>query len=164
MMMIAQLGRLDRKGDFDPAKKISRHPIGAGEIDFGLPAIFEIIDPAVLEKPADDADDANVIAQARNLRSQTTNPAHDQVDCHFSARRFVKFFDDLLIDQRIEFGDDAGRLACAGIVPLALDLSDQALFHVEWRDHQLFQTGITGKTGQGVEDNCDFFGQSGIAA
>ena len=50
------------------------------------------------------------------------------------------------------------------MITLTLDQSDQALLHVEWRDHQLLQARITGETGQGVENDRDLFGQLRIAA
>src|SRR6266567_9546134 len=96
--MIAQRRSLDWKCDFDPAEKVSRHPIGAGEIQFGLAAIFEKIDPAVLKKTANNAKHANVIAQTRDLRPQTTNAAHDQIDRHLRRGSFIECLDDLLID------------------------------------------------------------------
>src|SRR6202022_1230169 len=105
--MIAQRRSLDWKRDFDAAEKVSRHPISAGEKQFGLAAVFKVVDPAVLKKPADNADDANVFAQTGNLRPQTTDAAHDQIDRHFRGGGFIECLDDLLIDQRIEFGDDS---------------------------------------------------------
>src|ERR1700720_1497026 len=56
--MITQRRSLDRKCDLDPAKKVSRHPIGAGEKQFGLAAVLKVVDPAVLKKPADNTDNA----------------------------------------------------------------------------------------------------------
>src|SRR6267378_5559355 len=113
--MIAQRRCLDWECDFDPAEKVSRHPIGAGEKQFGLAAVLKVVDPAVLEKPADNADDVNVIAQAGTFWPQTTYPAHDQIDRHLRRRGFIECLDDLLIDQRIEFGDDSGRSARARV-------------------------------------------------
>ena len=107
--LVAQGRIFDRKGDLDAADEISRHPISAREINIRVAVVREIIDPAVLEETADDTDDANVFAQARNLGPQTTNAADDQIDLHPGAGSFIELLDDLLIDERIEFHDDARR-------------------------------------------------------
>ena len=54
--------RFYRKRNLDPSQKISRHPIRAGQIEIGLPGVFKLIDSAMLEESADDAQDANVFA------------------------------------------------------------------------------------------------------
>src|SRR5437588_13052795 len=104
--MIAQRRSLDWKCDFDPAQKVSRHPIGTGEKEFGLDAVFKIVDPAVLEKTADNADDANVITQTGSFRPQATNTTDDQIDRHFRRGSFIEFLNDLLINERIKFRHD----------------------------------------------------------
>ena len=112
----------------------------------------------MLEKTADNADNANVIAQAGDLRAQTTNTAHDQIDCHLGRGGFVERLDDLLIDQRIEFGDDSGRSPRARVVPLTFDQGDEPFLHIERRYHEFFQARITGEPGQRVENDCDLLG------
>ena len=99
--LVAQRWVFDRKRQFDPTVEISRHPICAREEDLGLTGIFEVKNPAVLEKPANDTYDANVLAEIGNFGTQTTDTADDQIDRHLCAGSFVEFFDDLLIDQRI---------------------------------------------------------------
>src|SRR5262249_3595343 len=78
---IAQRRCFDWERHFYPAQEVSRHPISARKITLRLAAIFEIINATVLEKTTDDADHANVFAQTGNFRAQTTNAAHDQIDC-----------------------------------------------------------------------------------
>ena len=124
--LVAQRRIFHRERHFDAPEKISRHPIGAGEEDLWAAGIFKIINPAVFEKSADDADDANIFAQAGNFRAQTTDAADDQIDLHAGAGSFVKFLDDLLIDERIEFRDHAGRFACPSVIAFALDQPDEA--------------------------------------
>ena len=96
-----RVGLIDREGDFDPAIKIARHPVGTGEVNVGLAGIFKIVNAAVLEKSSDDADDANIFAERRHSRAQTTNAANDEIDLHASAGRFIKFLDDILVNERI---------------------------------------------------------------
>src|SRR5437879_2361428 len=99
--LVAQRWVFDRERQFDSPVEISRHPICAREEDLGLTGIFEVKNPAVLEKPANDADDANVFAEIGNFGTQTTDTADDEINGHLCAGSFVKFFDDLLVDQRI---------------------------------------------------------------
>jgi hypothetical protein len=45
------------------------------------------------------------------------------------------------------------------VISLALNqLPDEPLFQVEWCDHQFFQSGVTGQTGERVEHCRDLFG------
>ena len=157
--LIPQRGRLDRESQLDPPVKIARHPIRAGKKNPWLPGIFEIKDPAVLEKPANDADDADVVAETWNLRTQATNPAHDQIDGHICAGCFIELLNDLLVHQRVHLRNDAGRLACQRVVALPLDQFDEPTVHVERRDHQFFQSRITGEAGKRIENGRHFFAQ-----
>src|SRR5437763_11810336 len=118
---VAQLRSLDWKRDFNPTQKIPRHPIGAGKVHFRLAAIFKTINAAVLEKTANDTHDTDVVAQSGDFGTQTADSADNQVDSDLGIRRFVKIFDDLLVDERIELGHAAGWFAGQGVVPLALD-------------------------------------------
>src|SRR5215831_11713693 len=136
--LISQRRRLDWERQLDSPVKIARHPIRAGKENPRLTRIFEIKDAAMLEKPANDTDNTNVFAQIWNLRTQATDPAHNQIDGHFSAGCFIEFLDDLLIDERIHLRNDASRSACARIVALPLDELDEPAVQVERRDHQLF--------------------------
>ena len=47
-----------------------------------LVAVAEADDPAVLEKAADDALDADVFGKPGNARPQTADAAHDEIDAH----------------------------------------------------------------------------------
>ena len=155
--LIAQRRCLDWEGQLDPPIKISRHPVRTGKKNPRLPRIFEIKDPTVLEKPANDADDTDVFTETWNFRTQTTDSANDQIDRNVGAGGFIEFFDDLLIDQRVHLRKDAGRLACERVIALPLDKFDKPAVHVERRDHQFFQARITSEPGKRVEDGCHFF-------
>ena len=142
---------LDRKSDFDTPEKIARHPVGAGEKHLSLTGILKIINPAVLEKTAHNAEDADVFAQAGDFWPQAANAPDDQINGHFCARSFVKFLNCLVIDEMIEFCDDAGRFARQRVIALALDLADQSFVEIERSDEQFFQSRIAGQTGECVE-------------
>src|SRR5439155_22051551 len=109
--LIAQRRRLDREGQLDSPVEIAPHPIRAGKKNPRLPGIFEIKNPAVLEKTADDADDADDFAEIWNFRTQATDPAHDQINGHICAGRFIKLLNDLLVHQRVNLRNATVRLA-----------------------------------------------------
>ena len=46
---------LNREHQLDPAEEVAFHPVGAGAVDFFVAAVVEVVAPAVLEKPSDDA-------------------------------------------------------------------------------------------------------------
>jgi hypothetical protein len=60
--LIAQRRVFDRKRNLHAPQKIPRHPIRARQKDFRLSIVGKVIDPAVLEEPANDAKHANVFA------------------------------------------------------------------------------------------------------
>src|SRR6266704_738191 len=61
--LVAQRWVFDRERQFDPPVEISRHPICAREEHLRLSGVFEMKNPAVLERAANDTDDANVFAE-----------------------------------------------------------------------------------------------------
>ena len=66
---VAQPLVLDREHDLDPALEVARHPVGRRQVDLALAAVAEVEDARVLEEPIDDADDADVVAGARDARA-----------------------------------------------------------------------------------------------
>src|SRR5437667_3785679 len=161
--LVAQRWVFDRERQFDSPVEISRHPICAGEEDLGLPAIFEMKNPAVLKKPANDTDDANVFAEIGNFGTQTTDTADDEIDGHVCARGFIEFLNDLLIHHRIQLRNDTRWFACLCVVALALDQCNESAMHVERRDHQFFQARIASKAGESIENSCHFLAQLRLA-
>ena len=71
---------LDREHDLDAAAEVARHPVGRGEEDLGLVVVLEVGDPRVLEELVDDADDPDVLGDARNAGPEAADAADDQVD------------------------------------------------------------------------------------
>src|SRR5207302_6275666 len=143
------------KGHLNPAQKISGHPIRTGEEDLGRPGIFETVNPAMLQEPAHDADDANVFAHFRDFRAQTTDAANDEVNGYLRAGGFVKLFDNLAVDQGIELRGDASGFTRARMGDLAIDESEQSRFQIERRDQKLFEARIVSQAGEGIEDDAD---------
>src|SRR5262249_12302800 len=157
--LIAKRRRLDWKSELDSPVKIARHPVRAGKENPRLPGIFKVENPAMLEKSANDADDTNVFAQTRNLRTQATDPPPDQINGYIGAGSFIEFLDDLLIDQRVHLRHDSRRLSCQRVVALPLDQLDEPAVQVERGDHQFLQARITSEARQRVENGCHLFAQ-----
>src|SRR5437016_11878862 len=96
--LIAQCRIFDRKPELNAPIKISRHPICAGKEHSRLAGILKIKNPAVLNKTANNADDADIVAQAGHFGPQAPDAPDDQIDGYLCTRSFVKFLNDLLID------------------------------------------------------------------
>src|SRR5262245_14912267 len=62
-----------REHDLDTMIQVARHQVRAAEIDLLLTAVAEVVDTAVLQKPPDDADHTDALADARNARPQTAD-------------------------------------------------------------------------------------------
>src|ERR1035438_1176406 len=60
--------------------EVAWHQVGAAQVDFFFAAVTEIIDAAVLQEAADNADHLNVLADPRHARPQAANSAHQQAD------------------------------------------------------------------------------------
>src|SRR5262249_53138376 len=97
--LIAQHGGFNRKSQLDSPVKIARHPIRAGKKNPRLTGIFEIKNPAVLEKSPNNAGDADIFAKSWNFRTQATDPAHDQINGHVCAGCFIEFLYNLLVNE-----------------------------------------------------------------
>src|SRR5258708_14544974 len=54
--------------NFDTAIQIARHQIRAADVHFLLTTVAEIVDTAVLQKPADYTDDPDVLADCGHAR------------------------------------------------------------------------------------------------
>src|SRR5215469_5317934 len=95
---VAQHSILYREHDFDALVEITRHPVGAGQIDLLLPPIGEIKNAAVLEKTPHNAAHANAIADAANAGPQRADAAHDQIDFDAGLGGGVERRDDILVE------------------------------------------------------------------
>ena len=68
------------KKGFDPVIEVSRHDIGAAEIELLLAAIMKVVSAAVLKKTADDAYNPDIIAYSRNSGLKTADAANDEIN------------------------------------------------------------------------------------
>ena len=74
---VADHGRLaDGRQHFHTMVDVAGHQVGTADIDLFLAAVAEIVDPAVLQKAADDAGDFDVVAHPRHAGAQAADAAH----------------------------------------------------------------------------------------
>src|SRR5947209_6885681 len=108
-------GRIEHRAQhLDATVEVARHEVGGGDVDRGLRVWQrmpgpEAIDPAVLEKAADDRLDPDAIGQSRHRGSQAANAAHHQIDLDAGARGGVERVDYLRVDQRVHLHPDRRR-------------------------------------------------------
>ena len=75
----------------------------------------------MLEVLVDDADDADILRDARHARAQAARAPDDQIDPNAGLRGAVEHGDDLGVDERIQLGDDPRGVARLGMGSLAVD-------------------------------------------
>ncbi len=68
MTFSLQILLLDREHQFHSPVQVPRHPVGAREIHLGISSVIKDECPAVLEIAVENGNDANVVAQFRELR------------------------------------------------------------------------------------------------
>src|SRR6476646_7293219 len=106
----------------------------------------------MLEKTADDADDADVLADPRHSRTQAADAAHDEIDVHAGLRRGVELLDDLGIDASVHLGDDARRPALSSVIRFASEPRRESCAHVARRGEQIPEAASAGGSWHGIED------------
>ena len=132
----AKLGRLDGEEHLDAPEEIAGHPVGAAREHQRLAAVvLEIESPRVFQIAADDAADADVLAQALDAGHEAAGAAHDQVDAHPRLRGRIQVVDRGLVDEVVHLGEEAGGPAGPGVVRLAGDQRLDAVVKIE-RRHQ----------------------------
>src|SRR5215510_13797420 len=91
---VAQLGPkpavLDRDQDLDALLDVALHRVGRADVVLGPAAVVEVVDPLVLEEPADDADDLDRAGHAVEAGAQPAGVADDEVDGDAALRRAVQ--------------------------------------------------------------------------
>ena len=142
---------LDRSDNLDASIEVARHPVGGSEIQLLLAVVGEIEDARMLQKAADDADDSDAIADPWYSRSKAADAAHDQVDVDSSLRGIVEMLDDVRIDQRIHFGDNARWFPRSGQLRFPVHHLGESRAHVARCYEQVSEKILTREAGQRIE-------------
>ena len=64
--------------------QVAPHKVRAAEINLLRPSVPEVVDAAMLQEPAHNARDANIIAEPFDQRAQATESSHKQVNLYTS--------------------------------------------------------------------------------
>lgn len=158
---VAQGSIFDRENDFNAAKEVSRHPIRAAHVDFGLAAVFEIKDAAMFEESINDAANSNVFAEFFHARTQAANAADDQIDAHPGLRRFVKREDYFRVHERIHFRNDPRGNVFLRIGGFAADQLKHAGMQFERSDEEFARALKLANAGKEIEEIGGVFGEIG---
>src|SRR5579862_1441133 len=148
---------LDRNEGLDPEIEITRHPVGRGDEDLGFGrgqamARAETDDPRMLEVPADDAADDDIVGKPRNSRPQATDAADDEHDGNARLRGAIERVDDVSIDERVHLRPDRGFAAGPRMGDFGLDAFEHALANAGRRDRELLEMLGAGIAGDEVEE------------
>ena len=118
----------------------------------------------MFEKAADDADDADVFADAGQTGANPAVAADDQVDADARLAGFVELADQRAVFQAVHLGDDRAGVSLHGVGDLVVDQFDEALAHVDRRDEQLAVLSLAAVAGQEVEHIHDVGADVRVAA
>src|SRR5579859_3925587 len=122
---IAQRQVFDREERFDTTIQVALHHIGASQIDLLVTIVAKVVDAAVLQETPQHTPDANIITDARQTRTQAAYAAHIQINADACLRGPIEQVNDLRIDKRIHFEDQAA----VAILLLHMDLALNTLYY-----------------------------------
>ena len=139
-----------------PPLHVAGHPVGAADEDAGLPAgqavaVAETVDSAVLEEPADDALDADVLGQTGDARPQAADAADHAHHGDASIGRLIEMVDQLVVDEAVHFEPDRAGFAGLGEGDFRVDQLDEALADGQRAEGELVHLLGLGVAGHVVE-------------
>src|SRR6201999_3269442 len=108
----------------DAPVEVAVHHVGAADPE--LVDAIEMDDPRVLEEPAEDRTDRDVLREALGARAQRADAAHHHLDAHTRQRSAIQRVDDLLVDQSVHLHPDPASTVFAVGSDFALDAFDDA--------------------------------------
>ena len=100
----------------------------------------------------------NVIADPTNPRPQRAYSTDNEVYLHSRLRRAVQCRNDVLIEKRIHFRNDASRVPQPRVIALAGDQIKAVLRNVYRRNHQRCVAGVLRIGGEKAEHVVNRFG------
>ena len=105
----------------------------------------------MLEEPADDRLDVDVLGHAGHAGPQAADTADDEIDRNSGRARFVELLDHRRVDQRVHLRPDSSGLSRARRRDLGIDQLDQLGPHVLRRDDEPLQIARLEIAGDVVE-------------
>ena len=131
-----QSGRFHRAENLHPRLQVPLHGVGRGDEVFFVAAVAEVVDARMLQKAADDADDADVLRQAGDAGAEPAGIPHEQIDLHPCHGGAIERLDHVAVLKGVHLELDEP----AALFPLHLDFPlnplQQPLFQHPGRRHQ----------------------------
>ena len=109
------------ENDFDSAVEITRHEIGAAEVNMGISGVVKNVDAAVFEEAIDDTSNGDVITEARNAGAEATDATNEELDGDALLGRLVEGVNNLFIHEGVGFDVDACGPTCTVVGAFAVD-------------------------------------------
>src|SRR4051812_19171688 len=116
-----------------------------------MAALAEIEDAGVLKIAIDDADDADVFAEASDTGSEAADAADIEPDFHAGLRGFIECFDHLPIFEGVHLQHDFRGFALECAFGFAADEADQTLTQTEGGHGDFLEMDEAGAAGDGVK-------------
>src|SRR5712692_6803309 len=107
---------------------------------------------AVLEKAADDTAHPYAVAHPAYSRTQSAYTTDDQINLHSRLRSAIQGHDDVLVEQGIDLGNNAGWASVTRMVGFAFDQPEASLCQVQRRHQQRLVVGMLGVGGEKTEN------------
>src|SRR5262249_14795735 len=92
MQSTTVIGIFNRKQNLHTAIQIAMHEVGAAEIDLVVAAVFEQVNSGMLQKSTQNANNTDVLTQARHSRSKAADATNNQRDRYAGIGGVVKLF------------------------------------------------------------------------
>src|SRR5262245_14014521 len=140
-----------RRHDFDPAIKVTRHPIGRSDENLLFASVGKMKDATELKHTADNAAHVNRLRQTRNAGSQHAGTAHNEINLHTGLRGAIQRVDRVEVSQTIYLRGNPSRPAGLSMFPLALDQIQHSFAKVNGRNQQPLVLFLQREAGQEIE-------------
>ena len=148
----------------DSLAQVAIHEIGAGDEDGVFATLAEPEDAGVLQVAVDDADDADVFAQALHTRAEAADAADVEANLHARVGGFVERLDHLAVFEGVHLEHDLSGLALAGTLALAADEGDETFTQAEGCHRDLLEMHEAGAAGDGIEERGGIAAEFGAAS
>src|SRR5829696_588021 len=146
-----QVGVGDRGDDLDPQVEVAGHEVGRADVVLAAAAVGEVPDAAVLQEPADDGADPDVVAHPRDPGPQPADAPPDQVDLDPALGGGVQGADAGCVHQSVHLHGDAAGAAAGVALGGPLDQLDDPLAQGVGGDQDLAVAAAAGVAGERVE-------------
>src|SRR5215813_8582416 len=142
---------LDGDHQLHPPVEISKHPIGAADVDILFAAVQKIEYTAMLKEPSYDACDRDRCGEPRHARPERTHPPHDQLDRHTGLRCLIQSSHELGIGETVQLCDDAGGTSGRIVIHLTLDQLHEAIPKIDRCYQKPSILSLSRETGEIIE-------------